>query len=112
MDQMNWINESKFNGKLITLGIGMHSNYYFLNELSMINKGFTHTICNINDNNTLNHLLKMANKPILTNIRIGLKVDTINFNPDPLNDLYIHSPMIVSIVYKSNKLQRKIVIQG
>src|SRR5688572_13249171 len=57
--------------------------------------------------NKIDHLLKMASTPVLTDIEIGFLADNIEIYPFPIPDLFIHAPLIVACQYSNSSLNIK-----
>ncbi|ETO29250.1 hypothetical protein RFI_07873 [Reticulomyxa filosa] len=62
----------------------------------------------------IDHLLKMANTPVLTDIEINFKGKEIDMCPNPIPDLFEYSPVIVAAHYvtEDNEAPTQAVIQG
>ncbi len=60
----------------------------------------------------MDHLLRMANTPVLTYIEIGLKSDEIEIYPFPIPDLFVGAPVVIAAKYYSNQCPSKIAIRG
>merc|ERR1712176_722282 len=99
--------------RFLTLGIGSYCNRYFLKTLSKLGRGFSDVVVYREKiYHKMDHLLRMANTPVLTDIEIGLKGDENEIYPFPIPDLFIGAPIVIKARYSSNQCPNKIAIRG
>eukprot|EP01084_Bolivina_argentea_P250608 419975_1 len=103
----------KMRTRFLTLGIGSYCNWFFLKMLSKLGRGFSDIVVYREKiYHKMDHLLRMANTPVLTDIEIGLKSDEIEIYPFPIPDLFIGAPVVIAAKYYSNQCPSKIAIRG
>eukprot|EP01084_Bolivina_argentea_P183569 316736_1 len=103
----------KMRTRFLTLGIGSYCNWFFLTMLSKLGRGFSDVVVyRERIYHKMDHLLRMANTPVLTDIEIGLTSDEIEIYPFPIPDLFIGAPVVIAARYTSNKCPSKIAIRG
>ena len=94
---------SSMRTRIITLGIGSYCNWYFLKMLSKMGRGFNDIVVyKERIYHKIDHLLRMAATPVLTDIELGIKADEQEIYPFPVPDLFVHSPIVVAARYKIN----------
>jgi len=95
------------------LGIGSFCNWYFLKTLSKLGKGFSDVVVfKEKIYHKMDHLLRMANTPVLTDIEVGLQGDQIEIYPFPIPDLFIGAPVVIAARFTSDQCPSKIAIRG
>jgi len=105
--------DKKMRTRFLTLGIGSFCNWYFLKTLSKLGRGFSDVVVfKEKIYQKMDHLLRMANTPVLTDIEIGLQGDQIEIYPFPIPDLFIGAPIVVAARFRSNQCPSKIAIRG
>jgi len=104
----------KMRTRFLTLGIGSYCNWFFLKMLSKLGRGFSDIVVyKEHIYHKMDHLLRMANTPVLTDIEIGLKGDEIEIYPFPIPDLFIGAPVVVAARYTSaEQCPNKIAVRG
>jgi len=61
----------------------------------------------------IDHLLKMASTPVLTDLEIGFLGKDIEVYPFPVPDLFVHAPLVIAARYTvSGKPPKNVMIQG
>merc|ERR1712154_575416 len=102
----------KMRTRFLCLGIGSYCNWFFLKMLSKLGRGFADIVVyRERIYHKMDHLLRMANTPVLTDIEIGLKGE-IEIYPFPIPDLFIGRPVVVACQYSSGSCPSKIVVRG
>jgi len=102
----------KLRTRFLCLGIGSYCNWFFLKMLSKLGRGFADIVVyRERIYHKMDHLLRMANTPVLTDIEIGLKGE-IEIYPFPIPDLFIGRPVVVACQYSSGSCPSKIVVRG
>jgi len=102
----------KMRTRFLCLGIGSYCNWFFLKMLSKLGRGFADIVVyRERIYHKMDHLLRMANTPVLTDIEIGLKGE-IEIYPFPIPDLFIGRPVVVACRYSSGSCPSKIVVRG
>eukprot|EP00486_Rosalina_sp_Unknown_P002218 CAMPEP_0201575932 /NCGR_PEP_ID=MMETSP0190_2-20130828/21376_1 /ASSEMBLY_ACC=CAM_ASM_000263 /TAXON_ID=37353 /ORGANISM="Rosalina sp." /LENGTH=670 /DNA_ID=CAMNT_0048006147 /DNA_START=227 /DNA_END=2239 /DNA_ORIENTATION=+ len=103
----------KMRTRFLTLGIGSYCNWFFLKMLSKLGRGFSDIVVyRERIYHKMDHLLRMANTPVLTDIEVGLKGDEIEIYPFPIPDLFIGAPVVIAARYSSTECPKKIAIRG
>jgi len=88
--------------RFLTLGIGSYCNWFFLKMLSQIGKGFSDVVVfREHIYHKIDHLLRMAGVPILTDIELEFKANSVEMHPNPVPDLFAGAPLLVAARYKS-----------
>ncbi len=100
------------NSRLFTVGIGSALNSYFMSEAASLGRGTFTYIGKVEEvNEKMSHLFQKLNHPILRDIEIAWEDDTnVDYWPNPIHDLYIGEPLIVSLKFPKDK--KKLVISG
>lgn len=102
----------KMRTRFLCLGIGSYCNWFFLKMLSKLGRGFADIVVyRERIYHKMDHLLRMANTPVLTDIEIGLKGE-IEIYPFPVPDLFIGRPVVVACRYESGACPQRIVVRG
>ena len=100
--------------RLFTIGIGSSPNSYFMREAATLGRGSFTYIGNTSEvRSKLVVLFKKMAKPVLSNITIhwpGAAVSAAEIWPNPVPDVYLGEPLIVSI--KLPPKQQDITING
>jgi Ca-activated chloride channel family protein len=111
--QLFGIIKKKLNySRLFTVGIGSAPNSYFMSEAASIGRGTFTYIGKIEEvQEKMSQLLQKLNYPVLSDIEILWQDDSdIDYWPNPVHDLYIGEPLIVSL--KLPKDQKILTIQS
>jgi hypothetical protein len=91
------------NTRILTFGIGTFCNWYFLQMLASLTRGFNATAVyheHIYEQVTM--LLSMAELPVLTDLTIDMEnVDDCQIYPFPLPDLFLGAPLVVAGKYSA-----------
>ncbi|MFK7814928.1 MAG: marine proteobacterial sortase target protein [Gammaproteobacteria bacterium] len=100
------------NSRLFTVGIGSAPNSYFMSEAASFGRGTFTYIGKIDEvQEKMTQLFQKLNHPILRDIEMIWENDSdIDYWPNPIHDLYIGEPLIVSL--KLPKDQKQLIIKG
>jgi len=95
------------NSRLFTVGIGSAPNSYFMSEAAALGRGTFTYIGDIHEvKQKMSALLKKLNHPVLSDLEIrgkyGPNISKIDYWPNPIQDLYIGEPLIVSLKLPKN----------
>ncbi len=100
------------NSRLFTVGIGSAPNSYFMSEAASLGRGTFTYIGKIEEvQKKMSQLFQKLNHPVLSDVEMIWKDEThIDYWPNPIHDLYIGEPLIVSL--KLPKDQKQLIIKG
>lgn len=100
------------NSRLFTVGIGSAPNSYFMSEAASLGRGTFTYIGKIEEvQEKMSQLFQKLNHPVLSDIEMIWKDESdIDYWPNPIHDLYIGEPLIVSL--KLPKDQKQLIIKG
>ncbi|QMU60441.1 MAG: marine proteobacterial sortase target protein [Gammaproteobacteria bacterium] len=100
------------NNRLFTVGIGSAPNSYFMSEAASLGRGTFTYIGKIEEvQEKMTQLFQKLNHPVLSDIEMIWKDDSnIDHWPNPIHDLYIGEPLIVSL--RLPKDQKQLIIKG
>ena len=100
------------NSRLFTVGIGSAPNSYFMSEAASLGRGTFTYIGKIDEvQEKMSQLFRKLNHPVLSDVEMVWKDESdIDYWPNPIHDLYIGEPLIVSL--KLPKDQKKLIIRG
>eukprot|EP01084_Bolivina_argentea_P075783 137345_1 len=99
--------------RICTAGIGSFCDWFFLKTLSKISRGFCDIIVYQEKiYHQMDHLLRLCNTPVLTDIEIGIRADEVEIYPFPIPDLFIGSPFVIAIKYVSDVAPHKLILRG
>ncbi len=100
------------NSRLFTVGIGSAPNSYFMSEAASLGRGTFTYIGKIEElQEKISQLFQKLNHPVLSDVEIIWKDESdIDYWPNPIHDLYIGEPLIVSL--KLPKDQKQLIIKG
>ena len=85
----------------------------FFENVSKLGRGFSEIVVHKERiYHKMDHLLRMVNTPVLTDIEVGLKSDEIEIYPFPIPDLFIGAPVIIKADYVSMEPLKKIAVRG
>ena len=106
------INKNLNNSRLFTVGIGSAPNSYFMSEAASLGRGTFTYIGKIDEvQGKMSRLFQKLNHPVLSDIELLWKDDShIDYWPNPIHDLYIGEPLIVSL--KLPKSQTQLLLRG
>lgn len=106
------INRKLNNSRLFTVGIGSAPNSYFMSEAATMGRGTFTYIGKISEvEQKMSQLFQKLNHPVLSDIEMIWQDDSnVDYWPNPIHDLYIGEPLIVSM--KLPKGEKKLVING
>lgn len=98
--------------RLFTVGIGSAPNSYFMSEAASLGRGTFTYIGKINEvKQKMSDLLEKLNHPVLRDVALVWQDEVkVDYWPNPVRDLYIGEPLIVSL--KLADKQKQITIQG
>ena len=103
----------KLQTRFLTLGIGTFCNWFFLKMLSKLGRGFNDTVLyREHIYHKMDHLLRMANTPVLTDFELDIKTDDVKLYPFPIPDLFIGAPCVVKIQDSKTCDLEEITISG
>eukprot|EP01052_Picozoa_sp_SAG31_P033085 SAG31_NODE_3695_length_3980_cov_6.104870_2_plen_425_part_00 len=90
--------------RIVTMGIGMHCNYYFLQMLALVGRGFCEIAYEASQISAqITSLVNAANVPLLTDVSLDLAdVKTFTLYPFPIPDLFLGAPLIISGQYEGD----------
>ncbi|ETO32114.1 hypothetical protein RFI_05003 [Reticulomyxa filosa] len=61
----------------------------------------------------IDHLMRLASVPVLTDIEVGFIANDIEVYPFPVPDLFVHSPVVIAARYNTqNKPPKNVIIKG
>ncbi|NNC67578.1 MAG: marine proteobacterial sortase target protein [Gammaproteobacteria bacterium] len=100
------------NSRLFTVGIGSAPNSYFMSEAASLGRGTFTYIGKIEEvQEKISQLFQKLNHPVLSDVEMIWKDESdIDYWPNPIHDLYIGEPLIVSL--KLPKDQKQLIIKG
>lgn len=100
------------NSRLFTVGIGSAPNSYFMSEAATLGRGTFTYIGKIEEvQEKMSQLLNKLSHPVLSDVNMTWKDNSnIDYWPNPIPDLYIGEPLIVSL--KLPKDQNQLNISG
>ena len=100
------------NSRLFTIGIGSAPNSYFMSEAATLGRGtFTYIGKTHEVKQKMMQLFHKLNHPILTDLELVWEdEEVVDYWPNPVQDLYIGEPLIVSLKLPINK--DKLIITG
>ncbi len=100
------------NSRLFTVGIGSAPNSYFMSEAASLGRGTFTYIGKIEEvQEKMSQLFQKLNHPVLSDVEMIWKEESdIDYWPNPIHDLYIGEPLIVSL--KLPKDQKQLIIKG
>ena len=100
------------NSRLFTVGIGSAPNSYFMSEAASLGRGTFTYIGKIEEvQEKMSQLFQKLNHPVLRDIKMVWQDDTnVDYWPNPIHDLYIGEPLVVSL--KLPKDQKQLIIRG
>jgi len=100
------------NSRLFTVGIGSAPNSYFMSEAASLGRGTFTYIGKIEEvQEKMSQLFQKLNHPVLRDIEMVWQDDTnVDYWPNPIHDLYIGKPLVVSL--KLPKDQKQLIIRG
>ena len=106
------INNKLNNSRLFTVGIGSAPNSYFMSEAASLGRGTFTYIGKIEEvQEKMSQLFQKLNHPVLSDIEMVWKDDSdVDYWPNPIRDLYIGEPLIVSM--KLPKHQKQLILRG
>jgi Ca-activated chloride channel family protein len=106
------INKKLNNSRLFTIGIGSAPNSYFMSEAASLGRGTYTYIGKIDEvREKMTRLFQKLNHPVLRDIEIVWNDDRhVDYWPNPVNDLYIGEPLMISL--KLPKDQNQLIIKG
>jgi Ca-activated chloride channel family protein len=112
------INENLGNSRLFTIGIGAAPNSFFMREAATAGHGTFTYIGDVSEvQEKMSGLFQKLENPVLSNININwsggksrIPNPAVDFWPNPLRDLYLGEPLIVSI--KIPQRQAELQISG
>jgi len=106
-------NNKKMRSRFLCLGIGSYCNWFFLRMLAKLGRGFSDVVVyRERIYHKMDHLLRMANTPVLTDIEVGLKSYEMEIYPFPIPDLFIGAPVVVAARYSASECPKQITIKG
>ncbi len=111
--QLFTIIKNKLNhSRLFTVGIGSAPNSYFMSEAASLGRGTYTYIGKIEEvQEKMTQLFLKLNHPILRDIEMIWENDiAIDYWPNPIHDLYIGEPLMISL--KLPKDQKQLIIKG
>ena len=93
------INQKLSNSRLFTIGIGSAPNSYFMSEAASIGRGTFTYIGKIEEvKEKMTQLFYKLNHPVLSDVELIWENDRdVDYWPNPIHDLYIGEPLIVSL---------------
>eukprot|EP00808_Paulinella_micropora_P015472 g9516.t1 len=99
----NWAEQHCGIVRLLTCGIGPYCNWYFLQKLAEVGRGFNaNVVAKDRIHLTIKLLLDRARVPVFTNISLHLPPQDrtrLDCFPSPLPDLFLGNPLLVSGKY-------------
>ena len=100
------------NSRLFTVGIGSAPNSYFMSEAASIGRGTFTYIGKIEEvQEKMSQLFQKLSHPVLSDVELVWKDDSnVDYWPNPIHDLYIGEPLIVSL--KLPRDQKQLLIKG
>jgi Ca-activated chloride channel family protein len=100
------------NSRLFTVGIGSAPNSYFMSEAASLGRGTFTYIGKIEEvQEKMSSLFQKLNHPVLSDVEMAWKDDSnVDYWPNPIHDLYIGEPLIVSL--RLPKDQKQLIIKG
>ena len=106
------INNNLNQSRLFTVGIGSAPNSYFMSEAASLGRGTFTYIGNVDGvKHKMMQLIKKLDHPILSNIKMTWENGkNIDYWPNPIRDLYIGEPLIVSLKLPHN--QNQLILNG
>ena len=98
------------NSRLFTVGIGSAPNSYFMSEAASLGRGTFTYIGKIDEVKLkMTQLFQKLSHPILSDIEMTWKDNSkIDYWPNPIHDLYIGEPLIVSLKLPKNQNHLKL----
>lgn len=101
------------NSRLFTVGIGSAPNSYFMSEAASLGRGTYTYIGDIQEvKQKMSALLQKLSHPVLSDLELAWendsKISKIDFWPNPIQDLYIGEPLIVSLKLPKEQIQSSI----
>ena len=111
-DLLKIIKNKLKDSRLFTVGIGSAPNSYFMSEAASLGRGTFTYIGKINEvKQKMSNLLQKLNYPVLRDVELVWQDESkIDYWPNPVQDLYIGEPLIVSLKFSDR--QKQIIIQG
>ncbi len=99
------INNKLDNNRLFTIGIGSAPNSYFMSEAASLGRGTYTYIGKIEEvREKMSQLFQKLNHPVLRDIEIAWNDNSdVDYWPNPIHDLYIGEPLIVSFKLSMNQ---------
>ena len=106
------INERLGDSRLFTVGIGSAPNSYFMREAASIGRGTFTYIGNVTEvGEEMDALFDKLQYPVLANVGLDWSSGgDSNYWPNPIRDLYIHEPLIVS--FKLERPEASVTLSG
>ena len=100
------------NSRLFTVGIGSAPNSHFMSEAASIGRGTFTYIGKIEEvQEKMSQLFQKLSHPVLSDIELVWKDDSnVDYWPNPIHDLYIGEPLIVSLKLPID--QKRLLIKG
>ncbi|MGH1538618.1 MAG: marine proteobacterial sortase target protein [Gammaproteobacteria bacterium] len=98
------INKKLNNSRLFTIGIGSAPNSYFMHEAASLGRGTYTYIGKIEEvKEKMSQLFHKLNHPVLSDIEMRWQDESeVDYWPNPIHDLYIGEPLIVSLKLQKN----------
>ena len=86
------------------LAAGAHCNYYFLQMVAMVGRGYSEIAYSPDKIvSQITQLLTMANVPVLTDVSLDIDgVEECELYPFPVPDLFLGAPIIISGKYQGD----------
>ncbi len=106
------INKKLHASRLFTVGIGSAPNSYFMSEAASLGRGTFTYIGKLSEvKEKMSQLFQKLNHPVLSDIELIWQDDSnVDYWPNPIQDLYIGEPLIVSLKLPNN--QNKLRLRG
>ncbi len=101
------INRKLNHSRLFTVGIGSAPNSYFMSEAASLGRGtFTYIGKTDEVKQKMTQLFQKLNHPVLSDIEMTWKDSSkVDYWPNPIHDLYIGEPLIISLKLPKNQSQ-------
>ena len=110
-DLFSYIKANLADNRLFTVGIGSAPNSFFMKKAAKAGRGTYTFISNIREvGKKTEELFKKLETPALTNIKIELFADDIEYYHDPIPDLYIGKP--VTVLLRGKNIFKDITLKG
>jgi hypothetical protein len=99
--------------RILTFGIGIYCNWFFLKLLAQIGRGFFDVAAySERIYEQVVHLLNMAAIPVITNVALEIPgVRKLDLYPFPIPDLFMGAPLVVAGKYQG-PFPRQITVRG